>query len=63
MVRDRFIADQRSLWAATSPRQCSYGYANPGDSGSLPGVGESFGAEEGVRPMNWLGLGTFGDVR
>ena len=36
------------LWAATSPRQCSSGYANPGESGSLPGVGESFGAEEGV---------------
>ena len=51
------------LWAAMSPRQCSYGYANPGDSGSLPGVGESFGAEERVSPMNWPGLGTFGDVR
>ena len=41
------------LWAATSPRQCSSGYADPGDSGSLPGVGESFGTEEG----------TFGGVR
>ena len=36
------------LWAATSPIQFSSGYADPGDSGSLLGVGESFGTEEGV---------------
>ena len=50
------------LWAATSPRQCSSGYAHPRDSGSLPIVGESFGVGEGVSPRNWLGPGTFGDV-
>ena len=25
-----------TLWAATSPRQCSSGYTDPGNSGSLP---------------------------
>ena len=49
------------LWAATSPRQCSSGYTDPGDSGSLPGVGESFGTEEGVIPMQEL-IWT-GDIR
>ena len=34
------------LWAATSPRQCSSGYDDPGDSGSLPGVGELFGTQD-----------------
>ena len=42
------------LWAATSPRQCSSGYAHPGDSGSLPSVGESFRAGEGSPPGTWL---------
>ena len=49
------------LWAATSPRQCSSGYADPGDCGSLPGVGESFGTQEGVIPMHEL-IWT-GDIR
>ena len=42
------------LWAAMSPRQCSSGYAHPRDTGSLPSVRESFGAEEGVSlPDHW----------
>ena len=48
------------LWAPTSPRQCSSGYADPGDSGSLPGVGESFGTEEGVTPGTDLDRGHSG---
>ena len=48
------------LWAATSPRQCSSGYANLGDSGSLPGVGESFGTEEGSSPGTDLDRGHSG---
>ena len=47
------------LWPATSPRQCSSGYAHPRDSGSLPSMGESFGAGEGVSPRSWPGPGTF----
>ena len=38
------------MWAATPSRQRSPGYADPGDSGSLPGVGESLGTEEGSSP-------------
>ena len=48
------------LWAATSPRQCSSGYADLGDSGSLPGVGESFGTEEGSSPGTDLDRGHSG---
>ena len=48
------------LWAATSPRQCSLGYADPGDSGSLPGVGESFRTEEGSSPGTDLDRGHSG---
>ena len=48
------------MWAATSPGQCSSGYADPGDSGSLPGVGESFGTEEGSSPGTDLDRGHSG---
>ena len=41
-------------------RQCSSGYADPGDSGSLPGVGESFGTEEGSSPGTDLDRGHSG---
>ena len=52
MVRDRFIKDLRSCGLRRHLDKCSSGYADPGDSGSLLGVGESFGTEEEVIPRN-----------
>ena len=64
MVRDRFIADQRSCGLRrhldsvppdTPIREIV-------DRCRVWEVGESFGAEEGVSPRNWSGPGTFGGV-
>ena len=41
MVRDRFISEQTELWTEAPFGQCIPGYANPGDSEPLPGVGKS----------------------
>ena len=41
------------LWAATTSRRCPSGYSYPRHSGSLPSVGESFGARDWISPGGW----------
>ena len=51
------------LWVTKTYRQCSSGYSYPGHSGSLPCVGESSGAGDGVSPGCWPGPGPAENVQ
>ena len=62
MVRDRFIADQRSCGLRRHLN--SVPLDTPiWDIVDRCRVWESFGKREGVSPRDWPGPGTFGDVR